>query len=188
MNQQPTATQIDVLKVLKLLGEAYPTFQLSRASIEVYVGLLTDLPAALLEQAALEHISRSAFFPTIAELRGAAFDLLEAVHPSLSAHEAWLVVQDEIQRTGHAGQPEFADPLLIRAVDALGWRQLCLSDNPIADRAHFVQIYQALIERQKQEQRRPLDVRRFIALQAGSPTVLPESAGEPTSKPLLLSS
>ena len=185
MNQPPTATQIDVLKVLKLLGEAYPTFQLSRTSIEVYVGLLTDLPAALLEQAALEHISRSAFFPTIAELRGAAFDLLEAAHPSISAHEAWLVVQDEIQRTGHAGQPEFTDPLLIRAVDALGWRQLCLSDNPIADRAHFVQVYQALLERRKQEQRRPLEVRRFIALQAGSPAALPENAGASMSKPSL---
>lgn len=188
MNQQPTATQIDVLKMLKLLGEAYPTFQLSRASIEVYVGLLTDLPAALLEQAVLEHISRSAFFPTIAELRGAAFDLLEAAHPSLSAHEAWLVVQDEIHRIGHAGHPEFVDPLLTQAVDALGWRQLCLSDNPIADRAHFVQVYQALLERRKQEQRRPLEVRRFIALQVGSPSALPESAGEYMPKSSLPSS
>ena len=171
---QPTATQIDVLKALKLLGEAYPAFQMSSSSIEVYVRLLSDLPAALLDQAAIEHVSRSAFFPTIAELRAAAFDLLEAANPSLSPHEAWLLVQDEIQRLGHAGRPELADPLLVRAVDALGWRQLCLSDNPIADRAHFVQVYQALLDGRKQAQRRPLEVRRFIALQSGAPAALPE--------------
>ena len=163
----PKTSPLEVLKTVRLLGDAYPNFQLSSATIDVYVRLLSDLPAELLEQAALDHVSRSAFFPTVAELRGAAFDLLEAASPSPTAQEAWLAVLAEIERVGHAGQPQFGDPLTAQAVQALGWRSLCLSENPHAERSRFVQAYQALLERGRQETRRLPEVRRFVALQAG---------------------
>ena len=164
----PKTSPLELLKTVRLLGDAYPSFPLSSATIDVYVRLLADLPADLLEQAALDHISRSAFFPTVAELRSAAFDLLAAAHPSPSAQEAWLAVLAEVERVGHAGQPQFADPLAQQAVGALGWRSLCLSENPVSERAHFVQVYQALRAGQQQEARRLPEVRRFLALQAGS--------------------
>ncbi len=75
------ATQIEILRVLKILGELYPAFQLSSSAVEVYVQLLADIPGPVLEQAALEHIGRSTFFPAIAELRSAAFDILEIGQP-----------------------------------------------------------------------------------------------------------
>ena len=39
-----------------------------------------------------------------------------------------------------------------RAVRAIGWLQLCLGDNPEADRAHFLKIYDALRIRHQAEQ------------------------------------
>jgi hypothetical protein len=162
------SSPIDVLKVLKILGEVYPNYQLSGSAVGIYVRMLSDLSADLIEQAALDHISRSAFFPTIAELRSAAFDILEATQQNQSAYDAWSQVQSAIRSVGHVGQPAWEDPLTKKVVDDLGWRHLCLSDNPIADRSHFIQAYQALAERRRTAQRRPLEVQQFIALQTGS--------------------
>lgn len=158
----------EILHVLALLGAVYPGFELKELTVEVYLRLLSDIPADLLEQAALDHVSRSTFFPTIAELRSAAFGLLEAAHPALDAHSAWLEVQAEIERVGRKGEPHFSTPLIEQAVEALGWRNLCLSDNPVAERAHFVQTYQAVIEQGRQSARRLPEVRKYIALQAGA--------------------
>lgn len=172
------ATEIEVLRVLKILGDVYPSFHLSSSAIEVYVQLLADIPGPVLEQAALDHISRSTFFPAIAELRSAAFDILEAVDPIPTDYEAWAEVQAEIRRVGHCGRPELKNPLAAQVVAQLGWRYLCFSENPVADRAHFVQAYQALAGRQRCSNRRLQMVNRFIAaLQAADQPQLP--GGEP---------
>ena len=170
----------DILKILALLGAVYPGFELKELTIEVYIRLLKDLPVEFLEKAALDHISRVKFFPTIAELREAAFALLEAANPLPVPQEAWQQVQAEIERVGHAGTPQFECPAVTQAAEALGWRTLCVSENPIADRAHFVQVYQAILERQRQEARRLPEVRQFVALQRGKPhAALPYSTSQP---------
>ena len=173
------ATEIETLRVLKILGDIYPSFHLSSSAIEVYVQMLSDIPGAILEQAALDHISRSTFFPAIAELRQAAFNILEAANPIPTDYEAWAEVQAEIRRVGHSGKPQFKNPLAAQVVEQLGWRYLCFSENPVADRAHFVQAYQALAERQRYSTRRLQAVTQFIAaLKAVSQPLLPGGEGE----------
>ncbi|MFZ6027796.1 MAG: hypothetical protein ACOYYS_08785 [Chloroflexota bacterium] len=167
--------EIEILKALKILGDVYSNSRLSSSSVEVYVQLLADIPAEVLEQAAIEHISRSTYFPTIAELRAAAFDILEAVDPIPTDYEAWAEVQAEIRRVGNAGQPQFSHALVARAVQLFGWRYLCLSENPVADRSHFIQAYQALRENARRESRRAQRVTEFIlALKCPAGRLLPE--------------
>lgn len=156
------ATQVEVLRILKILGDIYPTYNLSSSAVEMYVQLLIDIPGAVLEQAALDHISRSTFFPAIAELRCAAFEILEAADPFLTDYQAWAEVQAEIRRVGYCGQAVFSNPLVEQAVEQLGWRTLCLSENPVADRAHFIQAYQALSRQQRGSIRRLQMVNEFI--------------------------
>ncbi|MFZ6029376.1 MAG: hypothetical protein ACOYYS_16820 [Chloroflexota bacterium] len=50
-----------------------------------------------------------------------------------------------------------------QAVGLFGWRYLCLSENPVADRSHFIQAYQALRENARREGRRAQQVTEFIA-------------------------
>jgi hypothetical protein len=172
------ASEMEVLRVLKILGDIYPSYHLSSSAVEIYVRLLADLPGEVLEQAALEHISLSTFFPAIAELRSAAFDILEAITPLPSDYEAWAEVQAEIRRVGHVGQPQFSHELTDKVVALLGWRYLCLSENPVADRSHFIQAYQALRNGKQQELRRLQVVGEFI--------VALKAAGKPLlAKPLL---
>ena len=139
----------ETVLILSLLGASYPNFELKEPTINAYVCLLEDLPAKTLERAALEHIGRSKFFPTIAELRQAAFDLLEAGSPLPEGHEAWQTVLSEVERVGHAGKPEFDSPLIAKAVETLGWRTICLSDNVSIERAHFMQVYSGLVAKER---------------------------------------
>ena len=157
------ATEIETLRVIKILGDVYPSFQLSSSAIEIYVRLLADIPGFVLEQAALDHISYSNFFPSIAELRSAAFSIIEAVDPIPTSYEAWSEVQAEIQRVGHCNNPQFDNLITAQVVEQLGWRYLCLSENPVSDRSHFVQAYQELAERQRNSAHRLQLVAEFIA-------------------------
>ena len=156
------ATEIEILHVLKILGDVYPSYQLSSPAIEVYVRLLEDIPSLVLEQSALDHISRSSFFPSIAELRSAAFSIVESSDPIPTGYEAWSEVQVEIQRVGYCNQPQFGNPIAAQVVNQLGWRYLCLSENPMADRAHFIQAYQAIADRERNSAHRLEIVNQFI--------------------------
>jgi hypothetical protein len=69
----------------------------------------------------------------------------------LSAGEAWGLVLREVSLTGSYGVPKFVDPLVARAVEAVGWRHICLSENIMVERAHFLKIYDTLDIREKQE-------------------------------------
>jgi len=108
-------------------------------------------------------LARGDLDAAIAELRAAAFNILETANPIPTDYEAWAEVQAEIRRVGHCGQPQFENPLAEQVVQQLGWRYLCLSENPVADRAHFVQAYQAMSERQRHSARRLQVVTEFIA-------------------------
>jgi hypothetical protein len=158
----PMATEIEILRMLKILGDVYPSFQLSSSAIEVYVRLLDDVPGSVLEKSALDHISRSTFFPSIAELRSAAFSIIEATSPIPTEYEAWSDLQAEIYRVGYCYHPHFNNPITSQVVEQLGWRYLCLSENPMADRAHFVQAYQSLAERERNSSHRLQIVNEFI--------------------------
>jgi hypothetical protein len=157
------ATEIEILSVLKILGDVYPTYKLTSTAIELYIQLLADIPARVLEKSALDHISRSSFFPSVAELRQTAFRLIEMTRPEPTEYEAWSEVLDEIRRIGYYGQPQLTNPISAKVVEQLGWRYLCQSDNQVSDRAHFIQAYQVLVEQARSSAQRLPAVNEFIA-------------------------
>ena len=57
--------------------------------------------------------------------------------------------------------PEYSHPLIERAVDVMGYRNLCESDNAVADRAHFFRVYEGLLGRAEEEIRMLPSVREF---------------------------
>jgi len=149
------ATLNEVVSVIGVLKLAYPSFGARLTEDEwaalprVWHRLLRDIPFDLLDAAAAHYAttSGSAFPPSIAELRDMAF---KVANPNrVSAEEAWGEVQKAIRQTGFYRAPEFDDPAIGRAVQIIGWRALCLSENEMADRAHFFRVYQAVAEREK---------------------------------------
>lgn len=156
------ATREEVLRILAVTAAAYPNFNLQEETIRVYTRLLADIPVEALEAGALQHVSASKFFPTVAELRDCAFAIVAGEDRVPSAYEAWGMVQAEIRRIGSYSRPDFGQTAIQRAVEIMGWRELCLSDQPEYDRAHFFRVYDSLVSRQRADTRLLPSVRQAI--------------------------
>jgi hypothetical protein len=65
---------------------------------------------------------------------------------------------------GHTGQRldvgdydwAIEDPVLDQTIKAIGWYYLCVSDDVMTDRAHFLRAYEALLNRYSQAETVPL--------------------------------
>ena len=92
------------------------------------------------------------FKPTVAELREIYTEL---VSPTISDwSEGWEQVSKAI---GHCGMyqekaaMESFDEIIREVVKRLGFQNICLSENIVADRARFAEIYQAIQRRKRTE-------------------------------------
>lgn len=151
-----------VIRLMGFMALAWPRYEIREGSSAVYYEMLKDIPDDTLETAAKHLATTCTFFPSIAEWRKAAFDILLNKPGLPSAYEAWEIVCNEIRRVGSYRQPEFDQPLVKRAVDILGWRELCLSESPEFDRAHFFKIYDSLLSRADEDNRLLPDVRQAM--------------------------
>lgn len=166
------------LKVLIVLASAYPKFELTEPTIRIYKELLADIPPEILQLAAKGVISENVFFPAVAELRKKAFEIM-CNHQSLpTAFEAWSKVRGFLSDgRGHPivsnGKEWGIDPLLHKVVGYVGgWTYLATSENQAADRARFIQAYEATVEREQEGARMLPQVRDLTAQLANSRRLL----------------
>ena len=153
-----TENDRDIIKALAFLALLYPRFQLSDETIAAYVRVLHDLPADLIEQAALDIGSRNTWFPAAAEIRTAAFELATQQEGIPTAHEAWGEVMGSFSR----GDNKFSHPLVGRALKSIGGKQLVgLSENLMSDRSQFIASFKTLADREKYNIRTLPDVRQY---------------------------
>lgn len=125
--------------ILRLLVASYPTFTISKETVAAYSELLSDIDPELIKVATLQHISDSRFFPTISELRAAAFRVKRGPRPS--ANEAWGLVWGVIARG--ADQDSIPEMARQAVADSGGWTTLRMSENATADRARFIEAFKA---------------------------------------------
>lgn len=148
------ATEQEIVDLLAVLSDAYPSSTIRPGTIAVYATMLTDLSAEQLKVAVKLCIARCTFFPTVAELLDEIKHLDDYAQSAPTAMEAWGAVCREVCRCGQywrydiGGQkPNFGDPVIERVVQGMGYRALCESDNPEADRAHFLRAYEIELKR-----------------------------------------
>lgn len=143
------------------LKTSYPNFQImpSEESKKIWFSMLQDLDYGVCQNAVKQIIATSKFPPSIAEIREKYTEL--TVLPVADAGEAWEEVMRAIQHYGIYGEVEALNSLseLVRqTVKRIGFRNLCLSENIVADRAHFFKIYDSIATRQRNESKIPLAV------------------------------
>lgn len=145
-------TPNDTAEIAELIGSmaaTFPSVQMGEESIFAYVRMLQDIPLPILTVAIEQCTAENKWLPAVAEIRDKAMALTAPQAPT--ALEAWKVVCDQMFKEGHMGRPNFGDPIIKRAVECLGWRELCNSENQVADRAHFSKVYDQLVARQEQD-------------------------------------
>jgi hypothetical protein len=131
-------------RVAQVLRAVYFKAAISDDTWLAYFMALADIPDVALVQAVSEHIAHNDEFPTIAGLRRLA---LAGQHPLPG--DAWGEVARRMQEVGRYRMPVFSHSLILQAVEQIGgWNALCESDNLVADRAHFLRIYEELVKRE----------------------------------------
>ena len=140
----------NIFPIIRQLFSCFPHAEGSDGTIAQYVRLLSDIPAETLQIVVDQSIAECRFVPSIAELRERFHALSGEMSIPLAAEE-WGRVELAKRREGRSWKPQFKNPLTQKAVLILGWSNLCLSDNPVADRAHFIKIYDQLVERGRRD-------------------------------------
>lgn len=147
MTKQEFATLVVAMQTM--YGE---DFIGTEQELDVWYALLHDLDYQILSKALQQYMLTNKFKPTVAELREIYAEL---VSPTISD---WSEGWEKVSRTiGHYGmyQEEAAmesfDEVTREVVKRLGFQNICLSENIVADRARFAEIYQAIQRRKRIE-------------------------------------
>lgn len=131
---------------------------------ELWFKQLKDLPYDVASAALNTWVATQKWIPTIADIREKAYEIMQNEMPDWSA--GWERVVKCIGAYGYNRQDEALesmDEITRQCVKRLGWRDLCMSENPVADRANFRKIYESIAEREKQQKMIPLSVKHDIA-------------------------
>lgn len=155
-------TDLEFEKIIVAIKAAYPNtdYLSDKYALKTWNMALADLDYRVVENALLEHIYTSAWPPRIAEIREKCAD---RIHPMLTDwSEAWEEVQRAIRRFGSYREEEAVKSLsqmTAAAVRRMGFRNLCMSDNQMADRAHFQRIYENLVQQERRQAQLPESVK-----------------------------
>ena len=150
----------EVTKSLMYLAALYPRFTLTEPSIKAYHSILKDLEPELIERAVEDLGANSIFFPAAAEIRRAAFDLIEQSQGIPSATEAWGQVKGVYADV----KQEKMTHLTLEAINSLGGIHAYGQANIDAEaswRARFVQAYDILAKRKRRDLDMLPGVRKF---------------------------
>ena len=161
-------------KVVAVLLAAFPSARVtgdtSSELSAAYERMLIDLDYAATNAAVGRLLATSKFLPSIAEIREATLALMAGEQKP--GGEAWGAVLRALKREGVYRAPGvdfvFSDPVTAECVAALGWAELCNSENQVADRARFIELYD---KRASQSRRAVLSeglpaVRQYRAIEA----------------------
>lgn len=141
----------DITPIIRKLIAAFPHANASTETVGVYVQYLADIPLDHLKVVIDQCIMENEFLPTVHKIRDRYIAMLTPER--LSAVDAWGLVLKQFLQVGHTGQPEFDDPVVASVVKGMGWRELCLSENQMADRAHFMKLYEQQADRHQSHYR-----------------------------------
>ena len=173
---QERVDHVAIAKAVGVLFAGFPAVEAGEETIKLYVRLLSDIPLEVLSLCVEQFIAQSKFLPTVAEIREQALKLTRP--DRISALEAWGLVKEQMRLKGSYRSPEFSDPLIAKAVECIGWKTLCGSENEPADRAHFSKVYDSLVQRDEADARLLPSTRKFLEERSNRPVAgLLEAAG-----------
>jgi hypothetical protein len=164
------STLEEIAQVVAVISAAYPNFNATEQTVEVYYQTLRDIPGDLLKAATLQAVAEAGrkFAPSVGELRGTVADIQKSIHAIPSSYEAWQEVQMQIvDNGGDFGHPVFSHALVEKTVKAIGWRNLRMSTNQESDRARFLQCYDQFSNRFYSDAMMLPEVRGYIEANGG---------------------
>lgn len=158
-------TNKEIANLLALALANFPHMQNMdmRPTAVLWEKMLHDIPYTVAEKALLKVLATCKYFPNVAEIREAAAALTMPRHPTAS--EAWAAVQEAIWKYSSYREKEALEslpPVVAKVVKEIGWREICLSENPDVIRGQFRRAYETEVTRYNEMAALPADIRGLI--------------------------
>lgn len=132
-------------------------------AMELWFRELQDIPFPVAEAALRKWVSTNKWSPSIAELREVAATVSNGEIADWG--EGWEKVLKAIRTHGMyniGAAMASLDPMTRQAVERVGFREICLSENISVERANFRMVYENLAEREKTRQQVALPLQKAI--------------------------
>ena len=151
-------TREEFAKLAMALRSYYPNQNLlpTKQAAELWYRQLQDISYNVAVLALNKWVAVNKWAPTIADLREQTADCLGEEIPDWS--EAWADVMRIISYYGSwnvEGGKARLSGIALETVNRMGYMRLCCSENIVADRANFRDIYENLAKREKQRRQMP---------------------------------
>lgn len=148
MDQKEFALFVMALKTYYPRENLLPNTQ----AMELWYKQLKDIPYKVAELALNKWVATNKWAPSIADIREMAAGITNGEPEDWG--NGWDQVLRAIRCFGFYREPEALasmDELTRKCVRRLGFRNICMSENIVADRANFRMIYETEAKRQKQD-------------------------------------
>jgi len=152
-------------ELLTLMASAWPRFEPSDDKVALWRELFDDVPFEVTKLALKKLMLTNTFPPSAAELRQAVVDITTPQRDHITAAEAWGMVVRAIRYHGSYQGSEglkSLPPAVRRTAEHIGWRDLCLSEEPEILRAQFMRMYDQVATRRREEALLPPAMRELI--------------------------
>lgn len=158
-------TKQEFAQFVMALKTYYPreTLLPNNQAVELWYRQLSDIPYNIAEVALNQWVATNKWSPSIADIRETANGIQN--DEKFDWGEGWAQVQHAIRYYGYYSQQkalESMDEITRQAVQQMGWKNICMSENEAADRANFRMIYERLAERRKQDAQIPERLHQLI--------------------------
>lgn len=152
-------------KIAKAIKAYYPREAVlpNEEAVLLWYDALSDLDYNVVMVALKKWAMTQKFSPQISDLRSISASVANERIPDWD--EAWADVTKAISYYGYYRQDEaleMMDELTLKAVKTLGYRELCMSENPMADRAQFQRVYENLAKRKREDEQISPTIRAMI--------------------------
>lgn len=155
----------------------YPREKLlpNEQAMELWYNQLQDIPYQVATATLNKWVALEKWSPSIADIRQIASEMVHGETKDWG--EAWNEVEMAVRMYGQYRPDEALaslDDTTRQVVKRLGFKNICISENPQAERANFRMIYEQVVERKTKEEQIP---DRLKALIADMPIMMLENKG-----------
>ena len=133
-------------------------------AMELWYRELQDIPADVATAMLRKWVDTEKWPPSIAEIRSMCSEIANGKLPDWG--EAWREVEKAIGHYGYNSEEKALDSMsqvTRSAVLKIGWRGICMSENPDIIRAQFRQVYEICVNREIEDRQLPPALRETIA-------------------------
>lgn len=152
--------------LLALMAAAWPKFEPDDAKVALWHELFGDVDFQVAQVALKRLMLTSEYPPTIADMRRQVAAVTTPADDQITPAEAWGMVVHAIREYGNYREAEALasfPPVVQRTVKCIGWKELCLSEEPDVIRAQFMRMVGQIAERRQQEALIPPALKEQIA-------------------------